>query len=44
MMGRIADLIMSIPSLIFALLLLSILGPKWWVLIIAVAIIYALGF
>ena len=41
MMGRIADLIMSIPSLIFALLLLSILGPKWWVLIIAVAIIYA---
>ena len=33
MMGRIADLIMSIPSLIFALLLLSILGPKWWVLI-----------
>ena len=40
-MGRIADLIMSIPSLIFALLLLSILGPKWWVLIIAVAIIYA---
>lgn len=40
-MGRIADVIMSIPSLIFALLLLSILGPKWWVLIIAVGIIYA---
>tara|TARA_B100000029_G_scaffold493056_1_gene555126 strand:- start:272 stop:1333 length:1062 start_codon:yes stop_codon:yes gene_type:complete len=40
-MGRIADVIMSIPSLIFALLLLSILGPKIWVIIVAVAIIYA---
>ena len=40
-MGRIADLIMSIPSLIFALLLLSILGPQIWVIIVAVAIIYA---
>ncbi len=40
-MGRSADVIMSIPSLIFALLMLSIFGPKAIVIIIAVAIIYA---
>ncbi|WP_417525408.1 ABC transporter permease [Marinovum sp.] len=40
-MGRFADVIMSIPSLIFALLMLSIFGPHVYVIIIAVAIIYA---
>lgn len=40
-MGRFADVIMSIPSLIFALLMLSIFGPQISVIIIAVAIIYA---
>jgi len=40
-MGRFADVIMSIPSLIFALLMLSIFGPDITVIIIAVAIIYA---
>ncbi len=41
LMGRIADVIMSIPSLIFSLLMLSIFGPEIHVIIIAVAIIYA---
>lgn len=40
-MGRFADVIMSIPSLIFALLMLSIFGPQIIVIIVAVAIIYA---
>ena len=40
-LGRVADVIMSIPSLIFALLMLSIFGPDISVIIIAVAIIYA---
>lgn len=40
-MGRFADVIMSIPSLIFALLMLSIFGPQITVIIVAVAIIYA---
>ena len=40
-MGRLADVIMSIPSLIFALLMLSIFGPDISVIIVAVAIIYA---
>ncbi|MEQ8394202.1 ABC transporter permease [Thalassobaculum sp.] len=40
-MGRAADVIMSIPSLIFALLLLSIFGTNLIVLVIIVAIIYA---
>lgn len=41
LMGRFADVIMSIPSLIFALLMLSIFGPSTPVIICAVAIIYA---
>jgi len=41
LLGRIADVIMSIPSLIFALLMLSIFGPDISVIIVAVAIIYA---
>src|SRR6056297_167222 len=41
LMGRIADVIMSIPSLIFSLLMLSIFGPDIQVIIVAVAIICA---
>jgi peptide/nickel transport system permease protein len=40
LLGRLADVIMSIPSLIFALLMLSIFGPSMPVIIIAVSIIY----
>ncbi len=40
-MGRLVDVIMSIPSLIFALLLLSIFGTNIAVLIIIIAIIYS---
>lgn len=40
-LGRAADVIMSIPSLIFALLMLAIFGPKVVVIIIAVAIIFS---
>ncbi len=40
-LGRSADVIMSIPSLIFSLLLLSIFGSSMFVLIIIIAIIYA---
>jgi len=40
-MGRVADVIMSIPSLIFALLMLSIFGPHVHVIIIVVAVIYS---
>ena len=39
-LGRISDVIMSIPSLIFALLVLSILGPSIAVIVLAVSIIY----
>lgn len=40
-MSRAVDVIMSIPSLIFSLLLLSIFGTSMGVLIIIIAIIYA---
>ncbi|MEM9972138.1 MAG: ABC transporter permease [Pseudomonadota bacterium] len=40
-MGRSADVIMSVPSLIFALLMLSIFGTKIWVIIVVVAVIYS---
>ncbi len=40
-MGRIADIIMSVPSLIFALLMLSIFGTNLAILVIIVAIIYS---
>ncbi|MAM61533.1 ABC transporter permease [Maritimibacter sp. UBA3975] len=40
-MGRVADIIMSVPSLIFALLMLSIFGTKSWVIVLVVAIIYS---
>lgn len=39
--GRGADIIMSIPSLIFALLMLSIFGTSLTVIVIVVAIIYS---
>ncbi len=40
-LGRMMDVVMSIPSLIFALLLLSIFGTHIGILIIIIAIIYA---
>lgn len=39
--GRAADIIMSVPSLIFALLMLSVFGTSITVIVIAVAIIYS---
>ena len=39
--GRVADIIMSVPSLIFALLMLSIFGTHLSVIVIVVAIIYS---
>lgn len=39
--GRMADVIMSVPSLIFALLILSIFGTNLWVIVIVVAVIYS---
>jgi peptide/nickel transport system permease protein len=39
--GRVADVIMSVPSLIFALLMLSIFGTNLVVIVIVVAIIYS---
>ncbi len=40
-MGRAADVIMSVPSLIFALLMLSIFGTNLAVIVIVVAVIYS---
>ena len=40
-MGRFADVIMSVPSLIFALLMLSIFGTNVPVIIIIIAVIYS---
>lgn len=41
LLGRVADIIMSVPSLIFALLMLSIFGTELWVIVIVVAVIYS---
>lgn len=41
LMGRVVDVIMSVPSLIFALLLLSIFGTNVAILIVIIAIIYS---
>ncbi len=41
LLGRVADVIMSVPSLIFALLMLSIFGTNLGVIVIVVAIIYS---
>ena len=41
LMGRVADVIMSVPSLIFALLMLSIFGTSLIVIVIVVAVIYS---
>nr|WP_244327823.1 ABC transporter permease [Roseibium sp. RKSG952] len=40
-LGRVADVIMSIPSLIFALLMLSIFGTNLAVIVVVVAVIYS---
>ena len=41
LMGRFADVIMSVPSLIFSLLMLSIFGTNLIVIVIVVAVIYS---
>ncbi len=41
LMGRVVDILMSIPSLIFALLILSIFGTNLLIIVIVVAVIYA---
>jgi peptide/nickel transport system permease protein len=41
LMGRVVDVIMAVPSLIFALLLLSIFGTGVTILIVIIAVIYA---
>ena len=41
LMGRVADVIMSVPSLIFALLMLSIFGTNLAVIVVVVAVIYS---
>ncbi len=41
LLGRMADVIMSVPSLIFSLLMLSILGTNLVVIVVVVAIIYS---
>ena len=35
---RSVDVVLAIPQLVFVLLLLSVIGPKWWLLIIAVGL------
>lgn len=32
------DVVLAIPQLVFALLLLSLVGPKWWLLVVAVGL------
>lgn len=34
---RLADVILAIPQLVFALVILSMIGPKWWLIVLAVA-------
>jgi peptide/nickel transport system permease protein len=41
LMGRTADVIMSVPSLIFALLILSIFGTNLTTIVLVVAVIYS---
>ena len=41
LLGRVADVVMSVPSLVFALLILSILGTNLTIIVIVVAVIYA---
>ncbi len=38
---RIVDIVLAFPQLVFALLLVSILGPKIWLIVLAVAISHA---
>jgi peptide/nickel transport system permease protein len=40
-MGRIVDVVMSIPSIIFALLMLSIFGTNVFTLVLVIAVIYS---
>lgn len=41
LIGRAADVIMSVPSLIFALLMLSIFGTNLFVIVVVIAVIYS---
>jgi peptide/nickel transport system permease protein len=41
LMGRMVDVVMSIPSLIFALLILSIFGTNAFTLVLVIGVIYA---
>ena len=38
---RTVDVILAFPQLVFALLLLSILGPAWWLIVLAVGLTHA---
>lgn len=38
---RTGDVLLSIPQLVMALLLISVLGPQWWLIVIAIVIAYA---
>lgn len=38
---RTGDVVLSIPQLVMALLLISTLGPRWWLIVIAIVVAYA---
>src|ERR1017187_6064470 len=38
---RLADIVLAIPQLVFALVVLSMIGPKWWLIVLAVAVAQA---
>ncbi len=38
---RAVDVILAFPQLVFALLLLSMIGPKWWLIVLAVGLSHA---
>lgn len=38
---RPADVVLAIPQLVFVLVVLSMVGPKWWLIVIAVAVAQA---
>ncbi len=38
---RSGDVLLSIPQLVLALLLISVLGPHWWLIVIAIVIAYS---
>lgn len=38
---RTGDVLLAIPQLVLALLLISVLGPHWWLIVIAIVIAYS---